>query len=262
MPLVLRSNQRFERLTAEGQKVLDVARRMLADVAALKQTIGAPSGRLAGHLRVGIIPTAEPLAGRITAAFHASQPDVTITFLSKTSDEIESGIVEHALEAGISYLERSRAEQFLARELYSEGYVVLGSEELLGLTSTRISWRKAAALPLVLLNREMQNRRLLDKAFAKAGVVPKVMTESSTLIGMFSHVRQGMWCGIFPSSFAVLLGPLLGSLRVLPLTEPTIQYPVGILVQARKPLPPLAQALMHVIDDMPAIGGSVRRGAG
>ena len=133
---------------------------------------------------------------------------------------------------------------------------------MLGLTSTRISWRKAAALPLVLLKREMQNRRLLDKAFAKAGVVPKVMTESSTLIGTFSHVRQRMWCGIFPSSFAVLLGPVLGSLWVLPLTEPTIQYPVGILVQARKPRPPLAQALMHVIDDMPAIGGSVRRGAG
>jgi len=259
VPLVLRSNQRFEGFTTEGEQVLDVARRMLADVHGLKQGLSAPKGRLSGHLRIGIIPTAEPLAGQITAAFHAHQPDVTITLLSKTSKDIERGLLEHTLEAGITYIERSTsgATRLLAQALYSEDYVAIGSVELLGLTRTRISWHEAAKLPLVLLNREMQNRRLVDEAFAKAGAKPTVMAESSTLVGIFSHVRQGAWCGIVPSTFATLLGPV-GGLRVLALTDPATQHPVGVLTLSRKPLPPLAQAFIDVLRDLPAIGGKAK----
>jgi DNA-binding transcriptional LysR family regulator len=238
VPLVRRSNQRFEGFMEDGERVLDVARRMVADAQVLKQSLNAPQGQLAGHLRIGIIPTAEPLAGQITAAFHARQPNVTITLLSKTSQDIERGVAEHMLEAGISYVERGAAgARLLAYPLYSEDYVVIGSDELLGLTRTRISWQEAAKLPLVLLNREMQNRRLIDEAFARAGAVPRVMAESSTLVGIFSHVRQGAWCGIVPSTFAALLGPV-GGLRVLALADHLTQHTVGILTLSRKPLPP------------------------
>ncbi len=257
VPLVRRSNQRFEGFTDEGRRVLDVARRMLADADTLKQSIHTPRGKLTGHLRIGIIPTAEPLAGQITATFHARQPDVTITLLSKTSREIERGITEHTLEAGITYVVRAAPAQLQQHPLYQEGYVIIGSDELLGQTRTRISWEEAAALPLVLLNREMQNRRLIDKAFRKVGAEPKVMAESSTLVGIFSHVRQGTWCGIVPNTFAALLGPV-GGIRVLALTDPKTQHAVGILTLARKPLPPLAQALIEVLRELPAIGGKAR----
>jgi DNA-binding transcriptional LysR family regulator len=257
VPLVHRSNQRFEGFTDEGTRVLEVARRMLADAATLKQSIRDPRGRLTGHLRIGIIPTAEPLAGQMTATFHARQPDVTITLLSKTSREIERGIAEHALEAGVTYVGRTVPGQLQQHPLYQEGYVVIGSDELLGQTRTRISWKEAASLPLVLLNREMQNRRLVNEAFRKAGAEPKVMAESSTLVGIFSHVRQGMWCGIVPNTFAALLGPV-GGIRVLTLTDPTTQHAVGVLTLARKPIPPLAKALIDVLRDLPAIGGKAR----
>ncbi len=256
-PLVRRSNQRFEGFTDEGLRVLDVARRMLADAEILKQSIRSPRDRLTGHLRIGIIPTAEPLAGQITAAFHAHQPDVTITLLSKTSREIERGIAEHSLEAGITYVGRTASGQLLAQPLYQEGYVVIGSEELLGQTRTRISWQEAAALPLVLLNREMQNRRLIDESFRKTGAAPKVTAESSTLVGIFSHVRQGSWCGVVPNTFAALLGPV-GGIRVLALTDPTTQHAVGVVTLSRKPLPPLAQALIEVLQKLPAIGGRAK----
>ena len=257
VPLVRRSNQRFEGFTDEGLRVLNVARRMLADAEILKQSIHSPRDRLTGHLRIGIIPTAEPLAGQITAAFHAHQPDVTITLLSKTSREIERGIVEHALEAGITYVGRASSGQLLAHSLYQEGYVVIGSDELLGQTRTRISWKEAATLPLVLLNREMQNRQLIDDSFRKAGAEPKVMAESSTLVGIFSHVRQGSWCGVVPNTYAALLGAV-GGIRVLALTDPITQHAVGVVTLSRKPLPPLAQILIEVLQKLPAIGGKAK----
>jgi len=257
VPLVRRSQQRFEGLTEEGQRVLDAAQRILADVESLKQGIATPKDRLKGHLRIGIIPTAEPLAGQLTAAFHARQPEVTITLLSKTSREIERGIVEHELEAGITYVVAAAAAGLVHHTLYSETYVVIGPEHLLGLTRASISWAEAAELPLVLLNREMQNRRLVDQSFRDAGAEPKVMAESSTLVGILSHVRQGQWCGVVPSAFAVLLGPL-GGLRVLPLTDPIASHAVGVQMLARKPMAPLAGALLAVLGDLPMIASRLQ----
>lgn len=253
VPLVRRSRQRFEGFTPEGERVLDAARRMLADAENLKQGIATPKGILSGHLRIGIIPTAEPLAGQITAAFHARQPNVTITLLSKTSNEIMRGISEHALEAGISYEDQTPPSDFLVQHLYDETYVVIGTEDMLGSTRTSISWSEAARLPLVLLNREMRNRQLVDMSFASVGVAPKILAESSTLVGIISHVRQGQWCGIVPSTFAVLLGAV-GSLRSLALIEPEITHPVGVQTLARKPSPPLVQALIDVLSRLPALG--------
>lgn len=255
LPLVRRSRQRFEGFTPEGERVLDAARRLLADVDALKQDVAPSQDLLSGHLRIGIIPTAEPLAGQITAAFHARQPNVTITLLSKTSNEIVRGIAEHRLEAGISYMDQTPPSEFVVQHLYDESYVVIGTEELLGSTRTSISWREAAELPLVLLNREMRNRQLVDASFSAVGVAPKVLAESSTLVGILSHVRQEQWCGVVPSTFAVLLGAL-GSVRSLALVDPDIAHPVGVQTLSRKPLPPLAQALIDVLRRLPALSGS------
>lgn len=252
LPLVLRSRQRFEGFTPEGERVLDAARRMLADIDTLKQNVAAPKGLLTGHLRIGIVPTAEPLAGQISAAFHARQPNVTITLLSKNSGEILRGLSEHALEAGISYEDQTPPSDFAVQHLYDESYVVIGSETLLGSTRASLAWKDAARLPLVLLNREMRNRQLVDQSFAAQGLAPKVLAESSTLVGILSHVRQGQWCGIVPSTFAVLLGAV-GNLRTLTLVEPEITHPVGLQTLARKPLPPLAQALIDILRQLPAL---------
>lgn len=253
LPLVVRSRQRFEGFTPEGERVLEAARRMLADVDSLKQNVVSPKGLLTGHLRIGIIPTAEPLAGQITSAFHARQPNVTITLLSKTSSEIVRGVAEHALEAGISYEDQTPASDFVLQHLYDESYVVIGSEDLLGSTRTSISWQEAAQLPLVLLNREMRNRQLIEQSFASLSLAPKVLAESSTLVGILSHMRQGQWCGIVPSTFAVLLGAI-GTLRSLALVEPKITHAVGLQTLARKPPSPLAQALVDVLRNLPALG--------
>src|ERR1700744_2649151 len=58
-PLVRRSQQCCAGFTPEGLKVREWARRILSDVDALKQSLAETRGQLHGHLRIGIIPTAE-----------------------------------------------------------------------------------------------------------------------------------------------------------------------------------------------------------
>ncbi|HEY4373604.1 MAG TPA: LysR substrate-binding domain-containing protein [Burkholderiales bacterium] len=247
--LVRRSQQRFEGFTPEGLKVLEWARRILSDVDALKQSLAETRGKLRGHLRIGIIPTAEPLAGEIAGAFLSRHSGASITLLSGTSDEIERGIIEHRLEAGISYVDEAPPRGITAMPLYAERYVLIGTTRL-GKHRKSLTWRDAAALPLVLLNREMQNRRLMDRHFAAIDAAPVVVAEASTLVGLLSHVRAGLGCGIIPRTFASLIGKVPG-LKVLALEAPEASHQVGLLVPARTPLQPLTQALVDALRATP-----------
>ncbi|MDB5806247.1 MAG: hypothetical protein JWN73_3569 [Betaproteobacteria bacterium] len=252
--LVRRSQQRFEGFTPEGLKVLEWARRIISDVDALKQSLAETQGKLRGHLRIGIIPTAEPLAGEIAGAFLRRHPAASITLLSMTSQEIERGIIEHSLEAGISYVDEAPPRGLTAQPMYAERYVLIGLARILGKQSRNaITWRHAAALPLVLLNREMQNRRLIDRHFAAIEAAPVVAAEASTLVGLLSYVRAGLGCGIIPRTFAALIGKVPG-LKVLALEAPDAAHQVGLIIPARTPLQPLTQALVDALRETPIDG--------
>ena len=242
VPLVVRSRQRLEGFTPEGREVLAWAQRMLADVETLKQTLGQMKGQLKGHLRLGVIPTAEPIIANLTRVLHEQHPSITVTVLSYTSHEIERGLGDHSIEAGVSYLEDTKMADLRGFQLYLERYVVVGAARHFSKESS-ISWGEAAKLPLCLLSRDMHNRLLIDQHFAAAGAVPTVVAETNTLMGVLSHVRSGVWCGVLPRTVLGLLDKN-PDLRVIALREPDVVHPVGLLYPPRKPLSPLIQALV------------------
>ena len=245
VPLVLRSRQRFQGLTEEGKKVLAWAQRIIADCESLQQSLGELKGSLRGHLTIGVIPTAEPLIARLTRALRERHPGISVTILSRTSREIERGLAEHRLDAGISYAEEPLDFETRAIPLYLERYFVAGAAPLLRGNRREVTWREAAELPLCLLSPDMQNRRLLDRHFAEAGVVPAVVAETNTLIGVLSHIYSGGWCGVLPEAMLDFLKGLRG-VRVLPLTAPEVRHRIALIVPVRQPLSPLTQAIVSV----------------
>lgn len=245
VPLVLRGRQRFQGLTEEGKAVLAWAQRIIADCESLQQSLGELKGVLRGHLSIGVIPTAEPLIARLTRALRQRHPGISVTMLSRTSREIERGLAEHRLDAGISYAEEPLDFETRAIPLYLERYFVAGVASLLRGNRRRMSWREAAGLPLCLLSSDMQNRRLLNRHFSEAGAMPTVVAEANTLIGVLSHVYSGTWCGILPEAMLDFLKGLRG-VRVLPLVAPEVCHRIALIVPVRQPLSPLTQAIVSV----------------
>jgi DNA-binding transcriptional LysR family regulator len=242
VPLVVRTRQRFEGLTPEGREVLVWAQRMLAESESLQQYLAELKGVLKGHLRIGVIPTAEPIIAHLTHALQQRYPGISVTLISSTSREIERALADHDLDAGVSYAEGAESETVRAVPLYLERYFVAGVAKLLPARRASLTWREAAALPLCLLSRDMQNRRILDRHFDEAGVVPAVVAEANTLIGVLSHIDTGAWCGILP---AAMFGFLRG-VKALPLVEPEVSHRIALLVPQRTPVPPLTRALLTV----------------
>jgi DNA-binding transcriptional LysR family regulator len=250
VPLMDRNGRRFGGLTPEGGRVLAWAREIVANEDALRQELGDIHGKLAGELRLGVIPAALPVVPLLTAAFHHRHEFVTVKILSRSSIEIERSLEAGELEGGLTYTENEPLRYVRTYPLYRERYMLLTPARAPFDRLRQVSWREAARLPLCLLTRNMQNRRIINHLFVAGGAgVPKVAVETDSVLSLVAHVRSGEWSSVLPHTFLGLLGrddATFAGLRAIPLVEPEAEQAVGLVVSERDPLSPLARALVEV----------------
>jgi len=240
--LIVERGNRFKGLTSEGERVLGWAQRILADCDALEQELVGARKSVRGRLTVGVIPSALAMVTPLTSALLARQPGIGIRLLSRSSIEIQRGLDEFELHAGITYLDNEPLAHVRSQPLYEESLVLLSAPGR-GLDQLRsIGWADAAELPLCLLVPEMQNRRIVNAAFAVAGATPTPVLETDSIAAMVSHVREAGLVAVAPEPLADRLGAAAGLIRV-PLTAPEVRQRIGLVVPDREPVPPLVAAL-------------------
>ncbi|MDO9411806.1 MAG: LysR family transcriptional regulator [Pseudolabrys sp.] len=248
VPLIDRNGPRFQGLTSEGERVLIWAQRILADEEALTQELAEMRSGLSGVLRFGIIPAAMTVAPLITNPFCKAHPLVTLKVVSHTSIEIQRGLEDGTLEAGMTYLDNEPLHHVRTLPLYKERYMLLTPVGGPFDGRAAVSWREAAGLPLCLLTRDMQNRRIVDRLFAEGGAgKPRAAIETNSVLALIAHVGSGQWSSVIPQTYLSLLGrsrSALSGFTTVPLVEPEASQSVGLLFQERDPLPPLARALL------------------
>jgi DNA-binding transcriptional LysR family regulator len=105
-----------------------------------------------------------------------------------------------------------------------------------------VTWTEAAQEPLCLLTPNMQNRRIIDRAFAVANVHPSPRLETNSIMNLLASVRSMGLASIMPEYFINVLGQLEG-VKAVPLIEPTVEQKVGLVGLPREPLSPLVSAL-------------------
>lgn len=244
VPIVERGH-RFLKFTPEGEKVLEYARRICGDFDSLVQDLGAPGQELSGQLRLGVIPTALPMVAHLVAPFIARHPGIKVTIISLSSRQIQRGLDNFELDAGVTYLDNEPLTGVRMQPLYSERYFLLTHRETAPVDRSDITWAEAARLPLCLLTPDMQNRRIADSAFLMAGHKVEPVMETNSMINIFTAVQHGPWSSIVP-------GQLLGLMRLpddliaFPLVTPDVTYVVGIVYADRSPVVPVAKALAAV----------------
>ena len=241
--LLVQRKSRFIGFTAEGERVLDWARSIVADSRAMRQELRALKHGLTGRLKVAAIPTALPMVSALTTPFRARHPSVTFTILSRTSIEILSALENLEVDAGLTYIDNEPLGRARAIPLYLEQYRLLTSEDSpLGDRDT-VTWAEVSRIPLCLLTPDMQNRRIIDQLLRAAGGTPEPTLESNSMIVLFSHVRTGRWASVMPEKLADTLG-LSERLRSIPIVEPDASHAIGLVVPDHDPTPPLLAALV------------------
>lgn len=241
---VVERGKQFTRLTPEGQCVVDYAHRMAAGEEGLRQELAILRHGLIGHLRLGVIPTALTVVATLTAVFARRHPLVTIEVLSLSTNEIVSRLHDYELDAGIIYVESAlTARQLLTMPMWQERHVLLTPSDGPFEGRDRVTWVEVAQVPLCLLTKDMQNRKIIDAVFAKLDCKVKPTLETNSIVSMLAHVSSGAWSAILPHSVLDLIGIPAG-VRVLSLIEPTVMWATGLVVTQRDQLPPMIEALL------------------
>ena len=242
---IVRRSQRYEGLTPEGQKVLDWARRILADVGGLDAELDALRGGLSGQLRIGAIPTSLPCVSLLTTPLSVSHPGISVTVQSLNSRQIERGLHDFELELGVTYLYSEPLRGVRTLALYEEHYVLLTGAGGPLARRDEVTWVEAAQLPLCLLTGDMQNRRIIDSIFHEVGAEPRPTVETNSISTMFAHVRDGHWSSVMAHAWLHVFDVPAG-MRVIPLVQPTTTSTIGLVWPERDPESILARALLDV----------------
>jgi len=256
VPIVERG-QRFHGFTADGERVLKWAHAILDDWASLQQeieTLRNTSGSLMGRLSVGVIPSALPMAGLITKVIRDHHPGVELIVLSQSSIEILRNLEDFSIDVGLTYLDNEPIEGMRSEAIYMERYCLLVRADHPLARDAAVSWADAAKEPLCLLTPDMQNRRIIDRAFRAANSAPVPRLETNSVINLCANVHLMGLASIIPEYFLEVMGPI-SDVRAVPLTDPMVEHSVGLVAVDRDPVSPLVLAAFDCarITEPPAI---------
>ncbi|MFN4099605.1 MAG: LysR family transcriptional regulator [Pararhodobacter sp.] len=210
---------RFIGLTPEGQRVLARAKAIVAEARAMKSDVAVAREGLSGTLRLGVIPTALASVHDLTRPFLEEHPGVRMRILSLNSHEILSRLAEFEIDAGLSYAQADQKQDtlpgFKTLPLYEESYALVTRADA-DLPAT-LDWADLGGFELGLLTPDMQNRRIIDRNLAKAGIVASPRIESNSIIALISHLSERRSATILPSRTASFYA-LGRDLACIPLT--------------------------------------------
>ena len=243
VPIVERG-QRYQGLTQEGERILKWAQLILNNWASMQQELAhlaTSDFGLTGRLALGGIPSALPMIPYLTKDMRRLHPHIDFTIMSLSSEAILRGIEDYSLDAGITYLDNEPIHGLLATPLYTEKYCLFLPDGHEFAERDSISWREAAQLPLGLPTLDMQNRRIIDRAFRSADCRPEAALETNSVINLYSNVRLMGLASIMPAYIIGMFGRDPGILAI-PLEDPKVEHSVGLVVPDRDPMGPLVRA--------------------
>jgi DNA-binding transcriptional LysR family regulator len=241
---IVERGQKFVGLTDEGERILNWARQTLSAWEGLKQEAALSRDMLKGTLRMGAIPAAMPIMSLLTGPYWRAFPDVVQQIQSLSNEDIIRRLENFELDIGLTYLEEQNLQRFRVLPLYRERYVLLARDAASLSNCSSMSWRDAAKLPLCLLTRNMQNRRIVDAAFRRAGVCPRVVVETDSVFALYSNVRCAEVYSVMPHNLLALF-ELREELTAIPLT-PELNRGIGLIAPSNEPAAPIVSAIWAV----------------
>ncbi|MBV1838269.1 LysR family transcriptional regulator [Acetobacter estunensis] len=206
-------------VTNEGARVLKWAHDILKGISELRNEVAVTRQAIAGHVKIGVIPTAVHIVPLLLEAVQARCGDFASEVNVLPNRTLIDKLVSKELDIGIMYYDQCpQAKAFEVRTLYTEQQVLAASHTFELPEGEDISWDAASRLPLALLTKEMRCRQLVDVGFRTAGVEPTIRRETNSLELIHAEVMEGKVATILPILSFPLRVPPPGRLKMLRLS--------------------------------------------
>lgn len=212
-PLFSRTS-RSVRLTAAGELLEPLARRILADVDNAQAALDALSGLRRGRLRLGLVQTRASLVDlvEVMADYHARHPGIDFHVTNAPSSDMAAAVLAGDLDIAIVGLTPQQIPDGLDHQVLANDPLVLIVPAGHALAGHEVA--SLADLPdshqLIQFTKGTGLRRQVEAAFTRAGLEPGQHFQVGQIYDMIRLASRGIGVTVVPRSSVFGAGSLLG----------------------------------------------------
>jgi DNA-binding transcriptional LysR family regulator len=227
-------------LTASGQTLLPVARRMLADAETARREIRELAALGRGRVRLGATPSlCTGLLPAVLADYRHRYPGIDIVVHESGSRDLQAELTQGGLDLALVIDERLDHDPELATvPLLTEELVVISRHGDPGPTRrARIAVSDLKNVPLVMFRPGYDLRETTVAACRAAGFEPTFAIEGGEMDAVLEFVQAGLGTAVVPSMV------VRGRFKVTPISAPGLHRTV-LLARRRGLEPPRAAQVL------------------
>jgi len=147
----------------------------------------------------------------------ASYPNIALSILVSSHEEIEPALLDDKLDLGIGFGELS-PEDIQVMPLHVEHLALIASAQRSSVRKTVMTAAEAASIPLALLDSSFSIRRTVERYFRSKDLRPNIAVEANSILTLIELVRLTDLSTILPENVGGAGG--LSIVRMDPAFEP------------------------------------------
>jgi len=241
-------------LTAAGERLLPIARRMLADAAAAQAEMAELAGLARGSTRLGMTPTlGTSIVADVLVAYRERHPGVEIEIVERGSRALIADLAEGRLDLAlvVTTVSSAPARAVLAREpLLTERLVAVsaadGPDPFDG--ADAVSLASLASQPYLQLAEDYDLRAAMDAAFDAERLEPRIAVTGAEMDAALAFAERGLGVTVVPAMVATGRP----ALRTTRLADPALTRTISLARRNDMTLTHAAAAMRELIRDVAA----------
>ncbi|WP_433860660.1 LysR substrate-binding domain-containing protein [Pseudomonas thivervalensis] len=240
-------NTRNVALTPEGESLLPLARRLVADWDNAEDEMRQRFTLQRGRVTLAAMPSfAGNLLPPILNTFRARYPNVNVTVNDVINEQVLEMVRDRHVELGVAF-EPMQGSSLAFTPLYLDRFVAVVPLDSPLAQLGEIGWQALLEQPFITLQRPSTVRVMLEEHLQARGMRLPVEFESHQLATVGRMVASGLGVSAVP---ALCVGQMheLGA-RCITLSDPVIERAIGVLTKPGHELSAAAQALFDTLRD-------------
>jgi LysR family transcriptional regulator, cys regulon transcriptional activator len=244
--LLVRTRARISGLTAPGEAVVAIARRMLGEAANVRRAAADGASATRGELRVATTHIhARYHIPPILKGFRTRFPEVRLTLRQANPREIAQLLVADEADLGLTQAPDAIAPDLVRLPCFKIHRCIIAPAGHPLLRKRGISLRDLARYPLVNLDASYTGGAVVLRAFEREGIRPDIVVTATDAEVIKAYVTEGLGVGTLPTvAFDPRRDRRLRAIRCDGLFEPATTY---ILLQRNYYLRGFAEAFIRML---------------
>jgi LysR family transcriptional regulator, carnitine catabolism transcriptional activator len=197
---LLDRNTRSVKLTPSGKRLAPAAQRMIKELEGFVATAKSLTAQDKGSVHIAAIASASaPILPTAVAQFNERYPGISVRITETSTERIINMVREESVDFGIASLAAVPTDiqkLFLFRDRLSAVFapkLALGRKNPIGL-------KDLVHFPLILMEPETSNRRIIDRAFEELGYSAKPAFEVNRTMTALALAEAGLGVAILSAS--------------------------------------------------------------